>query len=94
MFAGSGSMIDMMNRMKQNRALLPSKRSKFKENRKDNLFISNKVNKQKIDNKVSEEELIDYKNKILKYEKKGKIMEFSIYGIVAICLLIIIILFF
>ena len=34
---GAGHVLDMINRMKQNRALRPSNRSKFKENNRDEI---------------------------------------------------------
>ncbi len=41
--SGSGHVQDMNNRIKQNRAQRPSKRPKFKENNRENIYqVSNK----------------------------------------------------
>ena len=61
---GVGHIQDMNNRIKQNRALSPSKRAKFKENNREGIY-STEVKTQKLKFKtVPEKELTKIKNQI------------------------------
>lgn len=42
MGSGAGHVMDMNNRLKQNRAQRPSKRAKFKENNRDAIYATSK----------------------------------------------------
>ena len=78
---GSGHVIDMINRMKQNRAQRPSNRSKFKENNREGISSSDKKLRQLKFKTVSEKELNEIKNRIREQAKKERKKENIIIGI-------------
>ncbi len=71
--SGFGHVQDMNNRIKQNRAQRPSKRPKFKENNRENIYSDSdkKVNRPNFKT-VSEEELIEILKHIRERAAKEK----------------------
>ncbi len=88
---GAGHIIDMINRMKQNRSQLSSKRSKFKANNREGIYSSTKKQQPKFKT-LSEEELNERKKEILKQAKKERKKELLSVGILTFCVLIFILL--
>lgn len=80
--SGSGHVQDMNNRIKQNRAQRPSKRPKFKENNRENIYSDSdkKVNRPNFKT-VSEEELIEILKHIRERAETEKKRERILYGI-------------
>ncbi|SFD02352.1 hypothetical protein [Algibacter pectinivorans] len=78
---GAGHVLDMINRMKQNRAQRPSNRSKFKENNRDGIYSSDKKSRQPNFKTVPEKELIEIKNRIRERAKAEQKKERIIIGI-------------
>lgn len=80
--SGSGHVQDMNNRIKQNRAQRPSKRPKFKENNRENIYSDSdkKVNRPTFKT-VPEEELIEILKNIRERGEKERKREFQIYRI-------------
>ncbi|RCS28534.1 hypothetical protein DUT90_00030 [Polaribacter sp. WD7] len=78
---GAGHVLDMINRMKQNRAQRPSNRSKFKENNRDGIYSSDKKSRQPNFKTVPEKELIEIKNRIRERAKTEQKKERIIIGI-------------
>ena len=78
---GAGHVMDMINRMKQNRAQRPSNRSKFKENNRDGIYSSDKKSPKPNFKTVPEKELIEIKNWIRKRAKTEQKKERIIIGI-------------
>lgn len=76
---GAGHVVDMMNRMKQNRAQQPSKRTKFKENNKN--YSTDIKNKGLNFKTVSEEELAEIKKRIRERAETDRKKQWIIYGI-------------
>lgn len=66
---GAGHILDMINRLKQNRALRPSNRQKFKERNRD--IIHTGQHKLK-DKKISAKELAVIKKRIKEKAKKTR----------------------
>ena len=81
---GAGHVLDMINRMKQNRALRPSNRSKFKENNRDEIYSSDKEKNRLKYKTVSEKELNEIKKRIRERAKSDQKKELIIYGILFI----------
>ncbi len=93
--SGSGHVQDMNNRLRQNRAQRPSKRAKFKDHIRENIYSSSQHNKQSVMFKtVSEEKLAEIKNQIRKRAKNERKKEWSVLGVLVILLLITTILIF
>lgn len=63
---GAGHIIDMINRMKQNRSMLSSKRQKFKSKNREGIYSETKKGKQVKDHSLTEEELNQLKKEIAK----------------------------
>lgn len=82
-----GHVIDMINRMKANRAQRPSNRSKFKENNRSGIY--NEKTERLQFKTVSEKELIEIKKQIRLRAKAEKRKELIIYGIVIVSFVII-----
>lgn len=78
---GAGHAMDMINRMKQNRAQRPSKRSKFKANNRDGIYSSDKKSVQPNFKTVPEKELAEIKKRIRKQAKAEQKKERFIIGI-------------
>lgn len=78
---GAGHVMDMINRMKQNRAQRPSNRPKFKENNREGIYSSNKKFKHLNFKTVPEKELIKIKKSIRERAKKEQNNERIIFGI-------------
>ena len=77
---GAGHMQDMNNRIKQNRAARPSKRSKFKKNNREAIFSKEKASEKFIQKEqISEEELAVLKKQIRAKAKKERKKAFVIY---------------
>ena len=90
---GAGHVLDMINRMKQNRAQKPSNRSKFKGKNRDSIYSSKNKNELTFKT-VSEEELDKIKKQIRKDAKTNQKKEFVIYGLIFISILALILIFF
>lgn len=69
---GAGHIMDMANRMRQNRAQLASKRSKFKENNREGIYSSNKKPQHPSYKTLSEEELNQRKKQIRERAKSER----------------------
>jgi hypothetical protein len=78
---GAGHVMDMINRMKQNRAQRPSNRSKFKENNRDGIYSSDKKSRKPSFKTVPEKELTEIKNRIRERAKAEQKKERIITGI-------------
>lgn len=80
--SGSGHVQDMNNRIKQNRAQRPSKRPKFKENNRENIYSDSdkKVNRPTFKT-VPEEELIKILKNIRQSAENERKRELISYGI-------------
>jgi len=76
-----GTIQDMNNRIKQNRAQRPSKRPKFKGNNCEIIYSKEKKSKPLIFKTVPEERLTEIKKQIKKLSKKNQKEEWIIYGI-------------
>lgn len=63
---GAGHVFDMINRMKQNRSMLSSKRQKFKNKNREGIYSETKKKKQAKDHNLTEEELNQLKKEIAK----------------------------
>lgn len=86
-----GHTLDMIHRMKQNRAQRPSNRAKFKENNR-NLIYSKDSKSNPLQFKiVSEKELKEIKKQIRKRAKIAQKKERIFYGISITCVLVIVI---
>ena len=81
---GAGHIQDMNNRIKQNRSLRTSKRSKFKENHRNNISVVSKQSKTSNFKTVSKESLKEIKKEI---RKKAKLRQKKI-NIISVLLLI------
>lgn len=81
---GAGHIQDMNNRIKQNRSMRPSKRSKFKENHRNNIGVVSKQSKTSNFKTVSKESLKEIKKEI---RKKAKLRQKKI-NIISVLLLI------
>jgi len=88
---GAGHVMDMINRMKQNRAQRPSNRSKFKENNRDGIHSSDKKSRRPNFKTVPEKELTEIKNQIRERAKAEQKKERVIFAIVIIGFVIILI---
>lgn len=78
---GAGHVMDMINRMKQNRAQRPSNRPKFKENNRDGIYSTDKKKQRPNFKTVSEKELTEIKKRIRKRAKSERKRELLFYGI-------------
>ena len=83
--------MDMINRMKQNRALRPSNRPKFKENNREKIYSTEKKLKRPNFKTVDEKELNKLNTQIRKRAKSEQKKEQLIYGILIVFGLIILI---
>jgi len=93
--SGAGHVQDMNNRIRQNRAQRPSKRRKFKEHNRQNIYSSPKRKKQNLQFKsVSEEQLAEIKIQIRKRAKKDRKKEWSVFVALLFLVLVITLLFF
>jgi len=88
---GAGHVLDMINRMKQNRAQRPSNRSKFKENNRDAIYASDKKSQHPNFKTVSEIELNKIKNRIQERAKAERKKEIIVYGVLILCGLVLLI---
>ena len=88
MGAGAGHVLDMINRMKQNRAQRPSNRGKFKENNREGIYSTNKKPEQLNFKIVSEKELHKIKLLIRERAKLEVKKERIIYGVCILCAVI------
>ncbi|WP_243472155.1 hypothetical protein [Winogradskyella sp. MH6] len=84
---GAGHVLDMINRMKQNRAQRPSNREKFKQNNREGLYSSEVKEKPKFKT-VPEEELVRIKEQIQINAKKQRKREIKIFSIVSVLIII------
>lgn len=85
---GAGHIMDMINRMKQNRALRPSSRQKFKEHSRDKIYLTNKKAEQTNFKTITEKELTKIKKQIRdRANTERKKVQF-LYGVFIICGLI------
>ncbi len=88
---GAGHVMDMINRMKQNRAQRPSNRQKFKENNRDGIYSTDKKAERPNFKTVPEKKLTEIKKRIRERAKSERKKERLIFGIFIICGLILII---
>lgn len=86
-----GHTLDMIKRMKQNRAQRPSNRAKFKEINRTMIYSKNSELNPLQFKSVSEEELKEIKEQIRKRAKIAQKKERIFYVISTTCLLVIII---
>ncbi|MDG4715495.1 hypothetical protein [Winogradskyella marincola] len=86
---GAGHVLDMINRMKQNRAQRPSNRDKFKQNNREGIYSSEVKKKPKFKT-VSEEELLKIKEQIKANVQKQRKKEIKIFSIVFILIILIV----
>lgn len=78
---GAGHIMDMINRIKQNRAQRPSNRPKFKENNRKGIYSTDKKTKRPIFKTVPEKELNKIKKQIRERAKAERKKERLIFGI-------------
>jgi len=79
---GAGHILDMINRMKQNRALRPTNRQKFKGNNRGIINSeSNNETEKPIFKTVPEKELIEIKEGIRTQTKAKRKKERIVYGV-------------
>ncbi len=88
---GAGHIMDMINRIKQNRAQRPSNRSKFKENNRDGIYSTEKKLHTSSFKTIPESELLDKKKQIREHARAYRKKERIFYGIFFVCALIILI---
>lgn len=88
---GAGHVMDMINRMKQNREQRPSNRAKFKGNNREGIYSSDNKSKEANFKTVPENELKEIKLQIRKHAEKERKKERILYGILIVCSLITII---
>jgi hypothetical protein len=84
---GAGHVLDMINRMKQNRAMRPSKRSKFKENNREGIHATTPIYERPNFRTVSKEQLDSVKKQIQARAAVDRIKERIIY---IICITVVI----
>ncbi len=85
---GAGHILDMINRIKQNRAQRPSNRAKFKESFRERIYSTAKKSERPNFKTVSERELIEIKNQIRTRANAKQKKDQIIYGIFLVCGLI------
>ncbi len=85
---GAGHIMDMANRMRQNRALLASKRSKFKENNREGIYSSHKEFQHLSYKTLPEKELNQRKKQIRERIKVEQKRELIIYGLLTLFVMI------
>jgi len=78
---GTGHILDMINRLKQNRVILPSYKAKFKENNRTTIYSERVKVKQPHFKKVSKEKLREIKKQIRTRAKSEYKKEVIIYMI-------------
>jgi len=92
---GAGHIMDMIQRMKQNRSLKPSKRNKFKDNNRETIHVNDCEAEQLHFPVVSEEELhrikLQIRFKALQHRKKER-MAYGIAIFVVVVILFLILL--
>ncbi len=82
---GAGHIMDMISRMKQNRKLRPSNRSKFKENNRQSIYSTEDGHEKPIFKKIAPEKLQQIKAHIQFKAKRQRKKERLIYGLFYIC---------
>lgn len=88
--SSAGHILDMIKRIRQNRSLQPSKRQKFKENNRENIYSDNLNPEDQAKFKiVSEDKLKELKKQIRERAKKERKEELILYAIFLIVGLII-----
>lgn len=73
---GAGHILDMINRLKQNRAMRPSNKAKFKENNRETIYSKRRKIKFKT---VPKEKLEEIKNQIRAQAKSERKKEAIFY---------------
>lgn len=86
-----GHTLDMIHRMKQNRAQRPSNRAKFKENNRPLIYSKNSKPNPLQFKTISDKELKTIKSQIRKRAKVAQKKERIFYGISISCILAIIV---
>ncbi len=81
---GAGHIADMANQMRQNRAQLASKRSKFKENNREGIYSSKKKPQYASYKTLSKEELNQRKKQIQEHAKAERKKERILLGVLAL----------
>jgi hypothetical protein len=91
--SGAGHVADMNNRVKQNRSLKPSKRAKFKDNNRDNIYSDSLPSLTKLTfKKISAMELGRIKDRIRSRAAKDRKRELYIFLFIVLILLALLIL--
>ena len=86
--SGSGHVQDMNNRLKQNRAQRPSKRPKFREHNRDNIYSSTDHKHENLKFKaVSKEKLAEIKKRIREHAKKDRQKEWFVLSVLVFIVL-------
>jgi hypothetical protein len=89
--SGSGHVLDMINRMKQNRAQRPSVRAKFKERNREEIYTSEKLSERPHFKIVSASQLNEIKKRIrtrAKYDQKKERLVYAMTLIIGLLFLI------
>lgn len=89
---GAGHVLDMINRMKQNRAQRPSNRDKFKQNNREGIYSSEVKEKPKFKT-VPEKELLKIKEQIQTNAKKQRKREIRILSVVFFLIIVLVFVF-
>lgn len=90
---GAGHIMDMINRMKQNRAQRPSTRAKFKENNREAIYTTRKKEVKPYFKTVSKEKLTLIKHSIRRSASKQHTKERLYFRVfIACCFILTIIL--
>ncbi|MFD2697002.1 hypothetical protein ACFSQ0_03285 [Mesonia sediminis] len=82
---GSGHIMDMISRMKQNRKLRPSNRNKFKENNRQSIHSTAGGQEKPFFKKIAPDKLKQIKAQIQFKAKRQRKKERLIYGVFYIC---------
>jgi cobalamin biosynthesis Mg chelatase CobN len=87
--SGAGHVQDMNNRLRQNRAQRPSKRAKFKDHNRDNIYSSSEGTYQALKFKtVPKEKLAEIKKQIKHRAKKEQKKEWIVITVLVVLVLI------
>lgn len=88
---GAGHVMDMINRMKQNRSQRASNKSKFKENNREGIYSTEKKSKKLVFKTAPKEEIKELRKQIRAQATARRKREVLYYSISIVCLILIII---
>ena len=92
---GTGHIMDMINRLKQNRSQKASNRAKFKGNNRKSIYSDKKVRVDKFNfKKIPKSELLELKRKIRAESKRERRRELILQIIIGMIIFLMIIFFF